>query len=50
MSIEKLIIGRQVKCIHTPISYRRKKDFIAGDFGNDLTKEIPLSLNETFKE
>ena len=27
--------------IHTTISYRRKKDFIASNFDNDLVEEIP---------
>ncbi|CAB4038093.1 Hypothetical predicted protein [Paramuricea clavata] len=35
--------------LHT-ISYRRKKDFIASDFGNDLVEEIPLSLYEIFDD
>ena len=31
---------------HTTISYRRKKDFIASNFDNDLVEEIPLGLYE----
>ncbi|CAB4014371.1 Isoleucine--tRNA ligase, cytoplasmic, partial [Paramuricea clavata] len=31
-------------------SYRRKKDFIASDFDNDLVEEIPLSLYEIFDD
>ena len=36
--------------LHTTISYRRKKDFIASDFDNDLVEEIPLSLYEIFDD
>jgi hypothetical protein len=36
--------------LHTTISYRRKKDFIASDFGNDLVEEIPFSLYEIFDD
>ena len=36
--------------LHTTISYRRKKDFIASDFDNDFVEEIPLSLYEIFDD
>ena len=32
------------------ISYRRKKDFIASYFDNNLVEEIPLGLYEIFDE
>ena len=36
--------------LHTTISYRRKKGFIASDFDNDLVEEIPLCLYEIFDD
>ena len=36
--------------IHTTISYRKRKGFIANNFDNDLAKEIPLSLYENFND
>ena len=52
MSISRKINSRRLgkQGTHTTISYRRKKDFIASNFDNDLVEEFPLGLYEIFDD